>query len=148
MTATETILLAGLIAGVLDITATSVLFVLQGLSLERLYQVVASGVLGQAAFAGGKKTAAIGLCFHFAIALIFAAAYFMISRDLRILVERPAIYGALYGALVHIVMSWIVVPMSAAPKREFSLKAFSIQLLIHICFVGLPIALTISHFSR
>jgi hypothetical protein len=45
-------------------------------------------------------------------------------------------------------MNRIIVPLSAAPKREFSAKAFLTQLIIHIFCVGLPIALVVSHLSR
>jgi len=45
-------------------------------------------------------------------------------------------------------MSRVVVPLSATPKRKFSAKAFLTQLIIHIFFVGLPIALIVAHFSR
>jgi hypothetical protein len=141
-------LLAGLVAGALDITATSTLFALQGLSLERLWQGIASGALGAPAFSGGKKIAAAGLLFHFAIAFVVAAVYFGLSRVWPFLLERPFVWGAVYGAAVHGVMSRIVLPLSAAPKRIFSAKAFLIQLAIHICFVGLPVALVVSHFSR
>jgi uncharacterized membrane protein YagU involved in acid resistance len=144
----ETITLAGLLAGALDITATSTLMTLQGIPLERLWQGIASGALGTSAFKGGKKTAALGLFFHFAIAFIVAAIYYAISRQLPMILERPVLWGALYGVVVHLVMSRVVVPLSAAPKREFSAKAFLTQLVIHICFVGLPIALTVAHFSR
>jgi uncharacterized membrane protein YagU involved in acid resistance len=121
---------------------------LQGMPLERLWQGIASGALGASAFKGGKKTAALGLLFHFAIAFIVAAIYYAISRQLPVITETPALWGAIYGVVVHVVMSRIAVPLSAAPKREFSAKAFLIQLVIHICFVGLPIAFTVSHFSR
>jgi hypothetical protein len=148
MTGIETITLAGLLAGALDITATTTLFVLQGLPVERLWQGIASGALGASAFKGRKGTAAIGLLFHFVIAFLVAAIYYGINRELPILGERPVLCGALYGVVVHGVMSLIVLPMSSAPKREFSAKAFVIQLVIHICFVGLPIALMVSRFSR
>lgn len=148
MTGLETFAFAGLLAGTLDITATSTLFAMQGLSLERLWQGIASGALGTSAFSGGKKTAAIGLLFHFVIAFTVAAIYYALSCVSPILIERPLACGAIYGVVVHVVMSRIVLPLSAAPKRAFSAKAFLIQLTIHICFVGLPIALVISHFSR
>ncbi len=148
MTAAETVAVAGLLAGTLDITATSTLFVLQGLSVERLWQGIASGALGDSAFSGGKKTAAVGLFFHFVIALTVAAVYYALSRRIPLLIERPFVCGAVYGAVVHVVMSRIVLPLSAAPKRVFSTKAFLIQLVIHLCFVGLPIALVVSRFSR
>jgi hypothetical protein len=148
MTGIETITLAGLVAGVLDITATSTLMTLQGMPLERLWQGIASGALGPSAFKGGKRTAALGLVFHFLIALAVAAIYYAMSIKLPTLIEKPILYGTLYGIVVHVVMSRIVLPLSAAPKREFSPKAFLIQLVIHIFFVGLPIALTVTHFSR
>ena len=148
MTALETIALAGVVAGTLDITATSTLFALQGLSLERLWQGIASGALGAPAFSGGKKTAAAGLLFHFVIAFVVAAVYYGLSLCWPVLVERPFMLGAIYGAAVHVVMSCMVLPLSAAPKRVFSAKAFLIQLAIHICFVGLPVALAVSRFAR
>jgi uncharacterized membrane protein YagU involved in acid resistance len=144
----ETITLAGLLAGTLDITATTTLMRLQGMPLERLWQGIASGALGTSAFKGGKRAAAVGLFFHFLIAFLVAAIYYAISLSLSILTARPILSGILYGIVVHVVMSRIVVPLSAAPKREFSLKAFLTQLIIHICFVGLPIAFVITHFSR
>jgi uncharacterized membrane protein YagU involved in acid resistance len=144
----EIITLAGLLAGALDITATSTLMSLQGMPLERLWQGIASGALGASSFKGGKRTAALGLFFHFAIAFTVAAIYYAISRQLPITTERPVLCGTLYGVIVHLVMSRIVVPLSAAPKRECSAKAFVTQLVIHICFVGLPIALTVAHFTR
>jgi uncharacterized membrane protein YagU involved in acid resistance len=144
----ETITLAGLLAGALDITATTTLMRLQGMPPERLWQGIASGALGTSAFKGGKRTAAVGLFFHFLIAFIVAAIYYAISLSLSILTARPILSGILYGIVVHVVMSRIVLPLSAAPEREFSLKAFLTQLIIHICFVGLPIAFVITHFSR
>ena len=148
MTGIEIITLAGVLAGVLDITATSTLMALQGMPLERLWQGIASGALGTAAFKGGKRTAALGLFFHFVIAFTVAAIYYAMSLKLPILIEKPILCGTLYGIIVHVIMSRIVAPLSAAPKREFSLKAFLTQLVIHICFVGLPIALTVTHFSQ
>ena len=148
MTGIEIITLAGVLAGILDITATSTLMSLQGMPLERLWQGIASGALGTAAFKGGKRTAALGLFFHFVIAFTVAAIYYAMSLKLPILIEKPILCGTLYGIIVHVIMSRIVAPLSAAPKREFSLKAFLTQLVIHICFVGLPIALTVTHFSQ
>lgn len=148
MTGVETVALAGLLAGTLDITVTSTLFARQGLSVERLWQGIASGVLGSSAFSGGRKIAALGLFFHFVIAFSVAAIYFALSRRLSLLIEAPFLCGAIYGAAVHVVMSRIVLPLSLAPKRVFSAKAFFIQLVVHICFVGLPIATVVAHFSR
>lgn len=148
MTALGTVVSAGLVAGALDITATTTLMSFQGLSVERLWKGIASGVLGGSAFKGGKGTAAAGLIFHFVIALIVASVYFAVSRSLAVLIAKPVLCGVVYGVAVHLVMSRVVVPLSRAPRRVFSMKAFLIQLVIHICFVGLPVALIVSRFSR
>lgn len=120
----------------------------QGVPFERLLQTIASGALGPSAFQKGKKTAIAGFFFHFLIAFIAASIYYATSRKMAILLDHPLLCGILYGCAVHLVMSRIVVPLSAAPRREFSAKAFLTQLIIHIVCVGLPIALVTSHLSR
>jgi uncharacterized membrane protein YagU involved in acid resistance len=148
MTSLETVLLAGLLSGALDLTATSTLMSTKGVPVERLLQTIASGALGASSFRHGKKTAVLGLFFHFLIAFSAAFAYYAISRELTALVDSPLFSGVVYGSAVHLVMSRIVVPLSAVPKRAFSAKAFLTQLIIHIFCVGLPIALIVSRFSQ
>jgi hypothetical protein len=148
MTCLGVVACAGLVSGTLDITATSILVKTQGGHLKRLFQGIASGALGTSAFQGGKKTAAAGLLFHFIIAFVAATVFYLLSRRLTILLDNPFLSGAFYGAAVHLVMNRIVVPLSAAPKREFSAKAFLTQLIIHVFFVGLPIAFIVSYLSR
>ena len=148
MSSLEVIPIAGLLAGGLDLTATSTLMKIQGIPLNRLLQTIASGAFGPSAFKAGRKTAVAGLLFHFLIALTAAAIYYTASRKLPFLIQHPLICGFLYGTAVHLVMNRIVLPLSAAPKREFAAKPFLTQLVIHILYVGLPIALTVSHLTR
>jgi hypothetical protein len=148
MSTPEVISMAGLLSGVLDLTATSTLVRTQGVQFERLLQTIASGALGPSAYQGGKKTAAAGFFFHFFIAFTAAAVYYLASRKMMVLHNYPVLSGLLYGAAVHLLMSRAVVPLSAVPKREFSAKAFLTQLVIHMCLVGLPISLTVSYFAR
>jgi hypothetical protein len=115
--------------------------------IQRLLQTIASGALGPSAFAGGKKTATAGVFFHFFIAFTVASVYYAVSRKLTALIDDPLLSSVIFGSAVHLVMSRIVLPLSAAPKREFSPKAFVTQLLIHVLCVGLPIALIVRHFS-
>jgi hypothetical protein len=110
-------------------------------------QRIASGALGPSAFEGGKKTATAGLFFHFLISFTAASVYYASSRKLAVLIDHPLLSGVLYGAAVHLVMNRIVLPLSAA-AIPFSLKGFLTQLVIHILFVGLPIALIVAHFAR
>ena len=147
MSVGQVVALSAGLAGVLDLSATGILGATQGIPIRRLLQFIASGLFGNSAFDGGRKTAGIGLLFHFLIAGVLAALYFEASRGLPILLNQPVLFGILYGAIVHLVMSRIVVPLSHTPKREFSIAAFLVQLAIHVFCVGLPIALTQSHFS-
>src|ERR1700758_5687555 len=95
------IILAGTICGVLDIISATVLFLSKGGTFERLLQFIASGALGESSFRGGKKTAALGLLFHFVIAFTAATIYYAASRSLPLFNAQPVICGILYGALIH-----------------------------------------------
>jgi hypothetical protein len=90
----------------------------------------------------------MAVLFHFFIAFTVPLIYYAISRRLSALIDDSRFSGVVYDSAVHLVMSRVLVPLSAAPKREFSAKAFLTQLIIHIFCVGLPIALVVSRLSR
>ena len=144
--AVQAIVAAGLLAGVMDITAACLNSWRFGVKPQRVLQAIASGVLGPGSYQGGLKTAALGLFLHFVIAFGAATAYFIASRKLTFLTHRAVIYGALYGVAVHLFMSFIVLPLSAFRKAPFSLSAFLTGMVIHIFCVGLPISLMIRRF--
>ncbi|MGB9119841.1 MAG: hypothetical protein WCE73_04410, partial [Candidatus Angelobacter sp.] len=88
----------GLACGVFDITQACVGYGIQNhLPPPRIFQSVASGLLGPKAFQGGAKTAALGLLLHFLIAFIWAVIYYLASRQITFLTARPVIAGLLYG---------------------------------------------------
>ena len=135
------VILAGLVAGALDILYAIGVWGLQGIPAERILQSVASGVLGKASFSGGAGAAALGLTLHMLIALVMAATYFIAACKWRVLVLRPWLCGTLYGLLLYVVMNFVVVPLSAAPVRHpANLIAIVRALLPHVVLVGLPIA--------
>jgi uncharacterized membrane protein YagU involved in acid resistance len=141
------IVLAGTICGVLDLISATALFLSRGGTFERLLQFIASGALGESSFQGGTRTAVIGLMFHFVIVFTAAAIYFAASRSLSILITQPVLCGILYGALIHLFMTFITIPLSRAPKRKFSASFFLSQLAVHMFIVGLSISLAIARFS-
>lgn len=134
---------AGLITGVLDITAAFVVYGLWlGLKPVPLLQGIASGLLGPKAFEGGAATALLGLICHFVIAFGAAAAYVAASRAVPFLITRAVVSGVLYGVVVYFFMDRIVVPLSAIGHRPFSVKFMIVGVVIHIFCVGLPISLS------
>jgi hypothetical protein len=147
MTGVEVIGLAGSVCGVLDLISATSLFKLKGGSFERLLQFVASGALGESAFIGGKKSAVAGLLIHFSIAFMAAAVYYVTSRSLTFLPKHALIAGILYGVLIHLFMSFAVIPLSRIPKRKFSAGAFLSQLTVHMFVVGPSISVVVLHFS-
>jgi hypothetical protein len=140
------ILWGGLACGTLDITAALVVYIRFGRPPMCLLQGIAAGVLGPRALEGGLATAFLGLVCHFFIAFCAAAVYFTASRWIPFLLEHAAISGVLYGVAVYFFMNRIVGPLSAARKYPFSFKMMVIGVVIHICCVGLPIAIAVRRY--
>lgn len=135
------LVLAGFVAGVCDILYAIGVWGMQGIPAQRILQSVASGILGKASFSGGASTAILGLALHMLIALAMAAAYFVAARKWQVLVQRPWLCGTLYGLLLYAVMTFVVVPLSAARVGHSSdVIAIVRALLPHVVLVGLPIA--------
>jgi hypothetical protein len=144
--AVAAIMWGGLSAGVLDITAA---FIRWGMPM-RILQGIASGLLGSRAFRGEWAIAALGLALHFFIAFSAAAIYYAASRQLVFLQRRAVLWGLLYGIVVYMVMSWVVLPLSAFPKSKapFSGIGLTLSLLTHMFCVGLPIALAVRRYAK
>jgi hypothetical protein len=149
--AVKTILLGGLIAGTLDMTAACIqAWLRSGATPGRVAQFIASGAIGStAAFSGGAKTIVLGFAFHYLIATTATAVFYIASRRLRILVERPIVMGLLYGVVVYLFMNFVVVPLSAIVQRTAPPLSARIQAALIIMFcIGLPIALIVRRFAK
>src|SRR5688500_19816783 len=89
----KALLYGTLAVGVLDILDAIVFFGLRGAQPIRILQSIAAGLLGRAAFAGGWRTAALGLALHFFIAFIVVLVYMLAARRLPALTRDPIAYG-------------------------------------------------------
>jgi len=141
-TPARALLVGGLTVGVLDGFDALVFFGLRGVSPARLFQGIASGLLGRSAFEGGMATALLGVLLHFFIAFAVVTTYHVVARRIPGLTRRPWIYGPLYGLVVYVVMNFIVIPLSAIGARSPSTSVLLNGLLIHALGVGLPAALS------
>jgi len=144
------ILWGGLICGAMDITAAVVVYgLVWGRGAIRILQSVASGLLGSVSYDGGLITALLGLLLHFCIAFGAATVFYLASRKITVLLKLPVLSGILYGIAVYFFMQLVVVPLSAYPHNiTFLPRSVLTGLAIHILCVGLPISLTIHHFSN
>ena len=141
LTPARAILYGALVVGFLDAMDAVIFFGLRGATPIRIFQSIASGLLGRASFSGGLAAAFLGIFLHFFIALGIVSTYYVVSRKIGALTRHPAIYGPLYGVLVYGVMNLVVVPLSGAGRAPLTLPVFLNGIGIHILGVGLPCAL-------
>src|SRR5688572_9074020 len=84
---------AGLLIGVIDGLFASVLAVgFYDSTVERLFQGVASTLLGPRAFSGGTPTALLGLLMHFGVAFAWSGVFLLLvmhSPSVRRLLAAP-----------------------------------------------------------
>jgi len=143
------ILYSGFTVGVLDGIAATVSTVIRGGTPIRVFQYIASGLLGQSAFQGGWATFALGLLLHLVVAFGASVVFISASRFVPMLARFPFyINGPIYGVLVYFIMRDVVVPMSLVTRLNYNASASAIGIIIHILFVGIPIAFINSRFSK
>ncbi|MBZ0298306.1 MAG: hypothetical protein K8J31_01120 [Anaerolineae bacterium] len=118
--------------------------VLQQVPFIVVLQYMASGALGDSAFAGGTGTALLGVFFHLIVSFMIAGV-FVLSADRIPLLRRYAIPTALlYGFGVWVVMNLIIMPLSAAPPVPAPDVPWLIEEIIeHIVVVGLPLGMLV-----
>ena len=133
----------GLIAGTLDLTQASILFG------WKVPLAISAGLLGRQAFHGGVGTYILGVLLHFFIACSATGIYYGTSRKLVFLIEHPLVCGLFYGIAVELVMSYIVLPLSALHARgPYKLHDVLLGLLVHMVVVGLPISFSVRWFAN
>lgn len=138
----KTILFGGLLAGLLDITYAFSAYALIGVQPTRVLQAIASGLLGQNAYQGGTAMAVLGLSLHFLIALIMAAVFLGAFVAFEPVKKHVLLAGAGYGALLFLIMNYVVVPLSnAVPGKPPEGWLLIGGIAAHIFLVGAPIAL-------
>lgn len=145
------ILWGGAIAGVLDIADALIFAGTRGVPPWRVLQAIASGLLGRDAFTGGAPVAALGLALHFVIAFGAAVTYSLASLRLPLLIRRPWICGPIFGICVHLVMKYVVLPLSLYRGRGAASwldPGFINIIFAHVFCVGIPIALSARRAAR
>jgi hypothetical protein len=129
-----------LAVGTLDALDAIIFFGFRGATPIRIFQSIAAGLLGRAAFGGGLPAAILGVALHYFIAFGIVVTYYAASRRIGLLRRRPVICGIVYGVLVYFVMNQVVIPLSAASAGRFVLPVFLNGIAIHMFGVGLPAA--------
>lgn len=135
------LLVTAFIAGTLDIIGAFILqYTRSGKLSIKLLNYIAGGWLGpQDALKGGTGTAVLGLLSHYFIATCFVAIFLLAYPRRKFMQFNPVVVGLLYGLFIDLVMSRIVVPLSALGTRApFNWNHYLINALV----VGIAIGIT------
>ena len=145
--ALRTIVTAGLVVGVLDISSALVIWWQRGVALQHGLQGIAGGLLGAKSYEGGMATVGLGLALHFFIAFVVVSIFYLASRRITFLTKQAVVSGVLYGIGVYIVMYWFVLP-KAFPTFRHRLSNEVLAVAIHIFLIGVPTALIVRRYSQ
>ena len=143
------VLVGGLIGGALDLVFAVSFAGYHGAAPDKVFQTIASGILGKLAFAGGSWISALGLACHFSLSLIWATIFAVAAWQFPTLARRPLLAGIGFGLVVFICMRLVVLPLSAYPHPvTFKPLATSLDLLSHMFLFATPIAVFIGRAFR
>ena len=143
----KTILLAGFVAGSLDLLAAIV--ILAKMNAGGVLKYIASAIYGKDAFAGGTSMMVTGLLIHFLIAFTFAVCYFLICPKITFCKNYPVASGLLFGIIVWVIMNLLAVPLTNVNLAPFKWDKALLNMAILMVMIGLPISLiTQQHYKH
>ena len=117
-------------------------------TFSRLWQGVASTLLGPSALQGGTRTVLIGLLMHAGVALAWTTVFMLLVMALPRLRRVVTSWGGIvavafaYGPFIWLVMSLVVIPRLTGRPPTITTRWWG-QLFGHIPFVALPIVAVI-----
>ncbi|MDO3640958.1 hypothetical protein [Mucilaginibacter sp. L3T2-6] len=134
------IFLTGLVAGTLD--AIAAIIWSHKVPPAVIFQYIASGVFGKAAFQSGSDMVLWGLTFHYLIATGFTTVFYFAYPLFYRIFRNKYIIACAYGIVTWFFMNLVVVPLSKIGPAPFKhLAPILIGMGILIICIGLPVAL-------
>jgi hypothetical protein len=139
----RSIALGGLIIGTLHLIIQHFLFfsLLGKVPFTTVEQYIASAALGNAAFEGGLVTVLLGVFFHYLTSFVIAAIFIMSATRIPMLRRNIIVGSLLFGFAAFVVMNFIVLPLSAAPKVDGTLFGLIELIIEHALIIGLPLGI-------
>ena len=89
---------------------------------------------------------ALGLLFHYIIAMSFTTAYFLVYPLIPFLQRQKIISGLLYGVFAWAFMNYITLPLSNVHMAPFKLTNALISIAILMVCIGLPVSLLVNRY--
>ena len=138
------LLRAGSLTAAVDGTFACVLALIYGGTITRLWQGVASTLLGPDALTGGTRTALVGVLMHIGVAFTWSAVFILLLQSsawLRAVRNSPMgilKIASVYGPFIWMVMSLIVIPAMVHRPPSITVRWW-VNFFGHIPFVAVPI---------
>jgi hypothetical protein len=133
------ILLLGLLTGTLD--AVAALAWNYKANAAIIFEFIASGAFGKAAYTGGSTLVLWGILFHYIIAFAFTIVFYLGYPAFYKLFRNKYLIAFEYGIICWFVMNIIVIPVSRIGLKPFHVLPTITGMGILVICIGLPIAL-------
>lgn len=132
----------GLIAGTLDIADSLIFNAFRHITPEMIFQYIASALTGRWAFGAGMASVLLGMAIHYTIAFFWTVVYWVASGRVGVLIRRPVLCGLVYGAVVYLIMNFVVLPLTRLPHARAAMTpAARINAVLAMLFcIGLAVA--------
>ena len=141
-------LVAGVAAGILIDLFLFAMQVAAGTPADKLagnFVFIAAVLLGPGAYAS-PVAVPLGIVLHFCVAIGWALGYVYLVRSQPQLIARPWISGAAYGLVVYVFMEIILI--TAGLYHRVAPGLFATQLVAHVVFYGIPVAVIAARMLR
>lgn len=140
---TKAAAVTGLAAAAIEMVFVLPIQYLLGNPPIRIFWIIAAGALGRPALQGGTAVVLLGTGIHVFVSVAAAAVYLFAARLWDdVLIRKPVVSGMTFGAASYVVMTFIVIPLSALGYRPNpSIVNIWLSIAIHVFAFGLPIAL-------
>ena len=139
-----TVVLGGAVAAVLDIGMAAMI---NKVDMRRVLRFIASGMLGHRAMTAAAAPY-VGFVLQVSMGILITTIYAISSFWVPALSSRWMLGGLAYGVAIFFVMTYVVVPMSAAPRRPpTSLDVHGKEMLAMLVF-GLIVAHSVHLATR
>lgn len=144
----KTVLLTGLLAATLDLTAAYIdQYIKTGKFADKMLYYIAGGALGlKTSMQGGFWVGFLGLFFHYFNAFAFTLLFFLAYPKLKFRSVNKYVLALLYGPFVGLFMKFIVLPLTMLPASPFVLQKAWIGWIILSVVIGLPAAISASWY--
>jgi len=139
------LLLGGYTVAALDVLCAIAYWAPQGVGAGRILQTFAAWFLGPAAYSGGVATATLGALVYGHLMWGVVALYHAIARRHPVLLRRPILCGAAYGAVAYFAIFAGLASLFTGKPASLGEPAWILTcIVVYMTLVGIPCAL----FSR